>query len=280
MKLVVLLTSCAAALALSCAAQAQTQTYITNFTKTDNIYTNLNEQFPNTGVGTPGSGVGVANASFLFDPTTYNATNTNDVNYTNNGIKFDITSNSTGQDFTEVGTANFGVSTLSLPINISNATSVYLLASAYVGTTINVTFTGTGGATQTFASIGLPDFSGGPSTNTVAGDLSDQTVYRVVDTGAGGTGNSTTGANTSYDLTELGFTLGSQFDGQTLESATITGNGYEGLILGATVTSLASTTGAVPEPATWAMMIGGFGVLGLTLRRARKPASLSQASAA
>jgi PEP-CTERM motif len=29
--------------------------------------------------------------------------------------------------------------------------------------------------------------------------------------------------------------------------------------------------GAVPEPATWAMMVGGFGLMGAVLRRSRKP---------
>jgi hypothetical protein len=31
----------------------------------------------------------------------------------------------------------------------------------------------------------------------------------------------------------------------------------------------ASTAGAVPEPATWAMMIGGMGVVGGAMRRRR-----------
>ncbi len=35
------------------------------------------------------------------------------------------------------------------------------------------------------------------------------------------------------------------------------------------VTGFNETTGAVPEPATWAMMIAGFGIVGLAMRRRR-----------
>ncbi|HMJ06002.1 MAG TPA: PEPxxWA-CTERM sorting domain-containing protein [Chthoniobacterales bacterium] len=40
--------------------------------------------------------------------------------------------------------------------------------------------------------------------------------------------------------------------------------------------SLSITSGAVPEPATWAMMLIGFGAIGLTMRR-RKTATLQLA---
>jgi hypothetical protein len=135
MKILHLTTTAAAALCFACAAHAQTTTYITDFTKTDNIYTNLNEQFPHTddGTGVPGSSVGTANASFLFNPSTFNPTNTTNVDYVTNGVVFDLKSNATGQDFSEVGPASFGVTTLTLPISVANASSVYLLASAFNG---------------------------------------------------------------------------------------------------------------------------------------------------
>jgi hypothetical protein len=276
------LTTAAAALCFACAAHAQTATYITDFTKTDNIYTNLNEQFPHTdnGTGVPGSSVGTVNASFVFNPSTFNPGNMNNTDYVNNGVVFDLTSNATGQDFSEVGPAGFGVSTLTLPINVAGATNVYLLASAFDGTSANVTFTGSGGATETFSNIGLPDFNGGGSVNTSSGGLTDQTVYRVTDTGAGGSGNSTTGAYNSYDLVELGFTLGSQFAGQTLQSADVTSNGYETLILGATVVSPSAVVSGVPEPSIWILMFAGIGGIGLMLRRARGKMGRAVTSAA
>src|SRR5579884_3152387 len=36
--------------------------HITDFNKSNNIYTNLDQEFPHTGTGTPGSGVGTPNA--------------------------------------------------------------------------------------------------------------------------------------------------------------------------------------------------------------------------
>ena len=266
MKYSTMLAAFAAASALAGSAQATT-TYDTNFLKDNNIYTNLNQQFPNTGAGVPGSETGVANATFLFNPTTYNPTNANNVNYVgNNGINFELTSNSTGQDFAQVG-AGIGYASLDIPINVANATNVYVLAAAYNGTSANFTFTGSGGATETFSNTGLPDFNGG-STNSTSSTLNDQTVYEVLDTGAGGTGNSSNGAYNHYDLTELGFNLGSQFAGQTLDDVTVTSNGYETLVLGATTISPSVVSG-VPEPSTWLLMLAGVGGAGLMLR-ARK----------
>ena len=42
------------------------QIYITGFATDNDIYTNLNRQFPNTGPGTPRSGVGTANATVVL----------------------------------------------------------------------------------------------------------------------------------------------------------------------------------------------------------------------
>ncbi|MEG8037939.1 esterase-like activity of phytase family protein [Sphingomonas sp. LR60] len=42
-----------------------------------------------------------------------------------------------------------------------------------------------------------------------------------------------------------------------------------------TADEYAKLTGAVPEPQTWAMMLAGFGVVGATMRRRRKPAARS-----
>ena len=49
-------------------------------------------------------------------------------------------------------------------------------------------------------------------------------------------------------------------------STTGSSNAFDNL----TVTSVAAT-GAVPEPATWAMMIAGFGLVGYAMRRRAKP---------
>lgn len=243
-------------------------TYVTGFDKTSNIYTNLMQQYPNTGPGTPGSRTGTANASYLFTPQATGEGHPENVNYADNGISYLLTSDAAGRDFAEVGTADFGVASLTLPIGVANASTLYLLAGAYNGSSFNITLNATGGVSRTFSDIALPDFNGG-AINSVSGDVADQTVFRVYGQGAGGTGNSSNGAYNNYSLTQVGFTLGDAFKGRTLTSATITGNGYETLILGATVVS--PDVSAVPEPAGWAMMIGGFGIVGGSLRRRPRP---------
>ncbi|WP_375397803.1 PEPxxWA-CTERM sorting domain-containing protein [uncultured Sphingomonas sp.] len=271
MRAVACLTAGLAVLVAAPAA-AQTQTYITNFAKTSNIYTALNQQYPNTGPGTPGDRTGTPNATNLFTPQATGQGNPDNLNYANNGISYLLASDAQGHDFAEVGTASFGLTSLIVPINVVDVTNFYLLAAAYNGTTFNITFNGTGGFAQTFSNIALPDFNGG-AINTVGGGVSDQTVFRVYGVGGGGTGNSSNGAVNYYSLTQVGFDFGNTLAGRTLTSATITGNGYETLIFGATAVSpQAVTPGAVPEPATWAMMIAGFGLVGGAMRTRRREA--------
>lgn len=254
----------ATALLGSASLASATTTYLTAFTKTSGIYTNLNKQFPNAGPGVPGSRIVTPNSAVLFTPQATGEGNPNNLNYANNGIGFKIASDATGHDFTEIG-ASFGVASVTLPVAIKNVDHLYLLMSAYNGTSFNITLNGTGGASQTFTNIGLPDFNGG-TINSVSGAVADQTVFRVLDVGAGGSGNSETGAYNYYSLIEVGLTLGSAFATQTLTDATITSNGYATLLLGATATS-PSTVGGVPEPATWALMLAGFGLTGAAVRR-------------
>ena len=261
-----------AAAVVAVAPAGAATTYITDFTKTSNIYTNLMQQYPNTGPGVPGSRMGTANASYLFTPQATGQGNPDNLNYANNGISYRLTSDAQGRDFAEIGTADFGITALTLPINVQSATSLYLLGAAYNGTTFNITLNGTGGVTQTFSSLFLPDFNGG-TVNSVSGAVADQTVFGVYGTGAGGTGNSANGSVGFYGLTQIGLTLSADFVGQTLTSATITGNGYETLILGATVVS--QDAAAVPEPAAWAMFIAGFGLVGATMRRRRPIAAIA-----
>jgi hypothetical protein len=255
-------------------------TYITNFTKDNNIYTDLNQQFPNTGVGTPGSGVGVPNATFLYNPATYTSPNFvpgSDL-ATNNPTTFMLASNAAGQDFMQLSTSQFQppTPTLVVPINLTGVTTMYTLTSAYFGQAFTVTFTGTGGATETFSNINNPDFNGGAGSTginqsfAVNGSLTDnlfnQTALIVHNVGGGGTGNSSTGDNNFYDLTQQTYILGPQFVGQELLSATFTTSGNTTLLLGITALTSAAT---VPEPSTLCLC-SMAGVCGLVYRRLAK----------
>ena len=60
--------------------------------------------------------------------------------------------------------------------------------------------------------------------------------------------------------------------GLTLTNATQ----IDGTTIAAGSSGTLAVTAAVPEPATWAMMLVGFGAMGVSLRRRRKPTMLAQ----
>jgi uncharacterized delta-60 repeat protein len=212
------------------------QTYLTDFTKTDNIYTNLNEEYPHTGTGVPGSGIGTANATFLFNPAPaavaaagYAPDYVSGSNEVNNGIDFQLSSDSSGQDFDEI---NGGQQT-TITADLTHVQTVYALLGAYNGQSFNATFTGADGTAQTFNNVSVPDFNGG-FINTTGPDIADQTVFQVHNQGAGGSGNSTTGDFNNYGLTEVSFTLQPSIADQELTSISFASNGYMTLLLGVT----------------------------------------------
>ncbi len=250
------------------------EVYLTDFAKDNNIFTDLNQQFPNTGAGVPGSGVGVPNASYIYNPDTYSSANLtlSGTALVNNGIDFDLTSNASGEDFEQLT----GGQTLTIPVNLSDVSSVYILAAAYFGTSANITFNGSS-TSETFSNVSFPDFNGGAGSGginnksavngSLTDNLYDQTALIVQDVGAGGTGNSTNGAFNFYDLTEASFFLNPSFAGQTLDSITITSNGNTSLILG--ITALQTT--ATPEPSAFVPLAGGLlGVLAFGRRFKRQ----------
>ena len=68
------------------------------------------------------------------------------------------------------------------------------------------------------------------------------------------------------------------FTGNGLTSATLTTSGYDWVFID-NVTYSPGQTSAVPEPATWAMLIGGFGLIGGAMRYRPGKAQLSYATA-
>jgi uncharacterized delta-60 repeat protein len=223
---------------------ATTQTALTDFAKTDNVYTNLNEQFPHTGTGTPGSGVGTPGATFVFDPAPsavaaagYAPGYVAGSNAANNGITFTLTSDASGHDFDEIN----GGQTTTVPVNLTGVRTIYALMSAYDGQTFDATLTGADGTTATYSDVSLPDFNGG-SVNTTGGNVADQTVFQVNDVGGGGTGNSTTGDTTNYGLTEVAFGVPADLSGQALASISFASHGYMTLLLAVTAVTPAASS--------------------------------------
>jgi len=236
---------------------------LTGFTTSNDIYTNLNQQFPNTGPGTPGSTHGTPNATFLYNPATWTSANfVAGSDSATNGIEFLLSSDSTGRDFEEISGPAFSFAT-----EVSGVTEVHLLTAAYQNTGYTATFTGTGGASETFTNVSAPNFFAGGALNTTSGGALDQSVLEVDDEGAGGSGNSGDGFTGDYFLYEQSFTLNSSFNGQSLTDISLTNTGGGGtslLLLGVT----AETASSTPEPSTLALF--GFAAAGFALCRRRR----------
>lgn len=242
------------------------ETYLTSFTKSANLSNNLNRNYPGTGGTTAGSPNGIPNATFLYDPTPGQNGNVADVD-----VSYLLTADAAGRDFAEL----LFTGPQTLAANVADATAIYFLVAAYNGESLNISLTGTGGATQTFSNIFIPDFNGGGDRDAINGDLSLETVFKVTSVGGGGTGNSENGAFNTYYLYQLGIRLGSSFEGQGLATATLSANGYNPLLIAATVLSPDAPASGVPEPATWGLMLAGFGLVGASARTRRRTVGIA-----
>ncbi len=223
-------------------------TYLTDFPKDNNIYTNLNVQFPHTGTGVPGSTIGTPNASYLFDPSSaavgaagYAPNYINGSNLANNGIDFLLTSDGSGKDFEQIN----GGPGITVAANVADVHTVYALMGAYDGQKFNVTLTGANGAAQSFSGIFVPDFNGGGPVDSASSNPAEQTVFQVHDVGAGGSGNSTTGATNTYDLTEVAFVLEPSLADQVLSKISFTSDGFDTLLLGVTASMHGPPPGSI-----------------------------------
>jgi hypothetical protein len=181
-----------------------------------------------------------------------------------NGTPFNIASDANGARYASAYLNSTNVITIAT--NIAQATNAFSLINTIWGqpgpnSYLSITFTGSAGATQTFNLVGdedIRDFNNFAYTNTINGTTTVNAV--TVDGGA-------------HRLDEQAFALDSAFLTQNLTSITMTDTGADGFERGAlTGLTIESAGGAapVPEPAAWALMVGGFGLVGGAMRMRRK----------
>jgi hypothetical protein len=104
------------------------------------------------------------------------------------------------------------------------------------------------------------------SHNLFAGLTSASASYTLSNEDVFGTFTHTGGSNSDLAWTLLTTNFTATNSSTLLQFTNLTGAQNEGVFLDAI-----SISQAVPEPATWAMMLLGFGGIGLTIRRRRRP---------
>jgi hypothetical protein len=180
-------------------------------------------------------------------------------------ILFDVSANPQNADYSGVWLSPGGNASLTVDLaglGISGQASFYALLNNYYGTPNSDEYDITiSSATQsvTYQSIGgvdTRDYNSNHFTNDIAA-----TTTEWYDNGIG----------QRYDVRT--FTLPTAFASDTITSFTITQvNGSDNAVFaGLTFSTLAAGVTSAPEPGTWAMFVGGFGLVGGAMRR-RSPA--------
>jgi len=165
-----------------------------------------------------------------------------------------------GAPGTAAGTLTVDLSSMA----ITGQATFYALLNNIYGTEganeYNITIETTSGLHKTYQAIGgidTRDYNQNTYTNNIA---STTTEWYANNTGQ------------RYDVRV--FTLPTAFATETIKSFTIEQVNSQDLALfaGLTFSDSAPVFGAVPEPATWAMMIAGFGLVGAAMRRRNRVA--------
>lgn len=167
-------------------------------------------------------------------------------------------------------TSQWGAGTLS---GTSTGLNVYTVTTADLASLYALTITG---GTSAIINVTGSDFSKYLSYN-ISGLSADNILFNFVDaTSVTVSGAAMPGTILAPDaiVTMNGGTVQGSVTAKTLVAggATIAGSSYSGSLAGYTP----GQTPAVPEPASWAMMIAGFGIVGAALRRRRAPRAFAQ----
>jgi hypothetical protein len=169
------------------------------------------------------------------------------------GVNFNLANSSGGTGIIQLPGQDFVPSSVVIPVGEAGVTTVYsIVNSAFgqVGEDIgSLTFTGSGGASFTY------DF--------VEGDnVRDHATTFFNDSAPNLFASEDFGGGDHLDVQQI--LLPVAFAGQTLTSITFASNGDT---QGEPFLAALTTAGGVPEPATWAMMLLGFGGIGYALRK-------------
>lgn len=167
-------------------------------------------------------------------------------------------------------------------VNVTSSPATY---TATLGNTFQVI--GSGGFADVTGLFG--QMNGALSFSNIVGQTIDQSLanFFVFNDGHGGTYNfsvdsvltktysANTGVSNSFSLYLLGSTLDAlQGYAATPTSLTLSFNNTGGSAYAASATLAVppAGTGSVPEPISWAMMVGGFGMVGSVMRSNRRAA--------
>lgn len=121
-------------------------------------------------------------------------------------------------------------------------------------TLFNYSFANYGGDSQNYPIIGSPDQTGASAINTLGYTNAGDSTYSF-----SGITLAPTGAQTTIT-----------FYGNTNQDFSDEAYGIDNLVVTGTVVT--PPDGAVPEPSSWAMMLGGFGLVGGAMRSRRRAA--------
>ena len=181
-------------------------------------------------------------------------------NHTLGGIPFTLQSGNGNNAF--IGALD-GTSSLDMPVDINDATTIYTLINTgwgeYGSDVGSLTFTGSGGASYTVQLVegnNVRDHFYGAFVNTTSDPSTKEAVWGI-----------NTPGNAHLDM--QAFKLPSQFYGQTLTDIVFnTFGGYpqgDPFIVGATVAS--GPVSATPLPGSLSLMLPALGLMGIMLRR-------------